>query len=423
MDELEQQKQMKTDQENRSGKGEYIRGLLTGLAAMLAVLLVIFIVVWQLGFVNIGNYQGSGTGNLLSQDEMNKIEMLYTLVKSNYYEDVDDGELVNGIYHGLLDGVGDPYSVYYTEEEYEDLMISTTGQYYGIGAQLMQDPDTMMVSISHVYDGTPAKEAGLKDGDTIVQVNDIEADTMELAQLVTHIRGEEGTTVHLKIYREGEKDYLEYDVERAKVDLPSVESRVLTDEIGYIQVLEFAESTPEQFEEAISQLQDQGMKKMIVDLRDNGGGVLESCREMLDVILPEGVVVYTEDKYGSRQNYYSDGETYMDLPIVVLVNGNSASASEIFAGAIRDYDYGTLIGTQTFGKGIVQSVTQLSDGSAVKLTTAKYFTPNGDYIHGVGITPDIELEYEYTGDEESDEYDYMADNQVLKAIEVLDGEN
>ncbi|MCI5620612.1 MAG: S41 family peptidase [Lachnospiraceae bacterium] len=420
MEELEQEKQNKPTGSTPSEKSHYIQGLLTGLASMMALLLVIFLVVWKLGFISVGSYQGSGTGSLMSQEVQDKIELLYTLVESNYYEDVDDQELVNGIYHGLLEGLGDPYSVYYTQEEYEDMMISTTGNYYGIGALLGQDPDTMVVTINHIYDGTPAKKAGLKDGDIIVEVNDMEATSMELSQLVTHIRGEEGTTVHLKIYREGEADYLEFDVERAQVDIPTVESQMLTDEIGYIQVTEFSENTPEQFENAISDLQSQGMKKMIIDLRDNGGGILESCRQMLDVILPEGVVVYTEDKYGDRENYYSDEDSCLDMPIVVLVNGNSASASEIFAGAIRDFDYGTLIGTKTFGKGIVQNVRQLSDGSAVKMTIARYFTPNGDYIHGVGIEPDIELEYEYSGDTESDEYDYMADNQVVKAIEVLE---
>ncbi|MGN0342309.1 MAG: S41 family peptidase [Roseburia sp.] len=423
MEELEQEKKRKTEVPEESGKGNYVRGLLTGLASMLAVLLVVFLVVWRLGYIHIGSYEGSGSSTLLNQDVENKVDLLYQMVESNYYEDVDEDDLVNGIYHGLLEGVGDPYTVYYTEEEYEDMMISTTGNYYGIGALLSQDPDTMVVTVSHVYDGTPAKSAGLKAGDILVMVNDIESTSMELAKLVTNIRGEEGTTVHLQIYREGESDYLEFDVERAQVDIPTVDSQMLTDDIGLIQVTEFTDSTPEQFEDAINDLQSQGMEKMIIDLRDNGGGILESCQQMLDMILPEGVVVYTEDKYGQRQNYYSEGDTYLDMPIVVLVNGYSASASEIFAGAIRDFDYGTLIGTTTFGKGIVQGVQQLSDGSAVKITIAKYYTPNGDYIHGVGIEPDIELEYEYTGDMESDEYDFMSDNQVVKAIEVLNEED
>ena len=196
---------------------------------------------------------------------------------------------------------------------------------------------------------------------------------------------------------------------------------MLENNIGYIQVSEFAENTPTQFSDAITDLQGQGMEKLIIDLRDNGGGMVVSCQQMLDTILPEGTVVYTEDKYGNRQDYTSDAEHYLDMPIAVLVNGNSASASEIFAGAIRDFDYGTLIGTTTFGKGIVQNIMQLKDGSAIKLTVAKYYTPNGDNIHGTGITPDVEIEYEYTGDTEGT-YDEMQDNQLLKAIEVFNGE-
>ena len=279
----------------------------------------------------------------------------------------------------------------------------------------------MEVSVTHIYDNSPAQEAGLKEGDKIVKVDDIEATSMELSELVTNIRGEEGTTVHLVIEREGESENLEFDVARAKVDIPTVAYKMLENNIGYIQVSEFAENTPTQFSDAITDLQGQGMEKLIIDLRDNGGGMVVSCQQMLDMILPEGTVVYTEDKYGNRQDYTSDAEHYLDMPIAVLVNGNSASASEIFAGAIRDFDYGTLIGTTTFGKGIVQNIMQLKDGSAIKLTVAKYYTPNGDNIHGTGITPDVEIEYEYTGDTEGT-YDEMQDNQVLKAIEVLNGE-
>ena len=334
---------------------------------------------------------------------------------------MDREDLINGMYKGLFEGIGDPYSEYYTPEEYEDIMISTHANYYGIGAGLTQDKNTMEVSVTHIYDNSPAQEAGLKEGDKIVKVDDIEATSMELSELVTNIRGEEGTTVHLVIEREGESENLEFDVSRAKVDIPTVAYKMLENNIGYIQVSEFAENTPTQFSDAITDLQGQGMEKLVIDLRDKGGGMVVSCQQMLDMILPEGTVVYTEDKYGNRQDYTSDAEHYLDMPIAVLVNGNSASASEIFAGAIRDFDYGTLIGTTTFGKGIVQNIMQLKDGSAIKLTVAKYYTPNGDNIHGTGITPDVEIEYEYTGDTEGT-YDEMQDNQILKAIEVLNGE-
>lgn len=406
--------------QKKNGSSRYLQGFFTGIAAMLLISLLIVLIGWKAGLVQLGTDDSSGESVLLSDETINKIDWLYAKMQAQYYEDIDENALIDGIYHGLLDGLGDPYSVYYTREEYENMMISTTGNYYGIGAVLSQDPDTMNVTISHIYDNTPAKKAGLKSGDTIVKVDEIEAASMELTQLVTHIRGEEGTTVHLVVYRKGNKDYLEFDVERAQVDIPTVSSKMLTEDVGYIEVAEFSEKTPEQFEQAIVELQSAGMKKMIIDLRDNGGGLLESCRQMLDDILPEGVVVYTEDKYGERNDYYSDGSSHLEIPLAVLINGNSASASEIFAGAIRDYDYGTLIGTTTFGKGIVQNVEQLRDGSAIKLTIAKYFTPNGDYIHGVGIDPHLEVEYEYTG-EDDEPYDEMKDSQVLKAIEVLSG--
>ena len=399
-------------------------GFVSGLTMLFAVLALAVVVGIGTGYIHInGNTPTSSQNNsILTSDVIAKLDELTGQINLNYYEDVNTDDLVNGLYKGLLEGLNDPYSVYYTPSEYENMMISTTANYYGIGAGLAQDSDTMAVTITHVYDNSPAQGAGLLEGDKIVKVDDVEAASMELSDLVTRIRGEEGTSVHLEIYREGETDFLELDVERAKVDIPTVEYKLLGDHIGYIQVTEFAENTPTDFLNAITDLESQGMTKMIIDLRDNGGGLLNSCQQMLDTILPEGTVVYTEDKYGNRQDYTSDAAHYMDIPIVVLVNGNSASASEIFAGAIRDFDYGTLIGTNTFGKGIVQNIKQLSDGSAFKLTVSKYYTPSGDYIHGKGIAPDVELEYSYTGDTTGADYDEMQDNQVLKAIEELDGE-
>ncbi len=286
---------------------------------------------------------------------------------------------------------------------------------------MTQNADTKVVMILHVYPGTPAQEAGLKDGDVIVKVEDIEADSVELSELTTHIKGEEGTTVHLEIMRAGEQENLGFDVQRRQIEVPTVQAQMLEGNVGWIQITEFSVSTAEQFDQAVKELQSQGMVSMIVDLRDNPGGVLQAVCDMLDQILPEGLVVYTEDKYGSRSDYKSDAEC-MNIPMAVLINENSASASEIFAGAIKDYDYGTLIGTTTFGKGIVQSIIPLDDGSALKVTMAKYFTPKGNYIHGVGISPDIELEYEYQSQEGEKEYDPMHDNQILKALEVLQGQ-
>lgn len=406
--------------EESQNRQSFRRGILTGGIVVLLIMLPVCMAFARPGrFGQNPNPVVTGDDRWLDEDAQLKLNTLEQLIEQNYYEDIEQEDLVTGLYKGLFAGLGDPYSTYYTPEEYEDMMISTNANYYGIGAGLQQDVRTMIVTVTFVYEGSPAESAGLKPGDEIVKVGDIEGTSMELSELVTHIRGEEGTSIHLEILRDG--NVLEFDVERAKVEIPTVEYEMLNDNVGWIQVLEFAENTPEKFEVAIHDLTGQGMTRMIVDLRNNGGGLVLACQKMLDVILPEGVVVYTEDKNGKRFNYTSDAEHSMDIPIVVLVNENTASASEIFAGAVRDFDYGTIVGTTTFGKGIVQTIQKLPDGSAVKMTTAKYYTPNGDNIHGTGITPDVEAEYEYQGNEEG-EYDPMMDSQVLKALEVLDGE-
>lgn len=355
--------------------------------------------------------------NILTNKTVKKIDELMSYIDLYYNDDCDEDDIRNAIYVGTLEGLGDPYSVYYTADEYKDMQISTSGKYYGIGAALGQDAKTKEVTISKVYEGTPAEEAGLRDGDQIVKVNDTVSTSEELSDLVQKIRGEEGTTVHLKIYRASTKKTFEVDVERKNVELPSITSKMLDGGIGYIQISEFQSKTEEQFKSALADLKKQGMKSLIVDVRSNPGGLITAAANILDQILPEGTVVYTEDKYGKREDYTSDSKC-LKCPIAVLVNENSASASEIFAGAIKDYNYGTLIGTKTFGKGIVQTVFPLEDGDAVKITTAKYYTPKGNYIHGVGIEPDINLTYKYSGPED-EAYDMKYDNQVQKAIKVL----
>lgn len=407
-------------EEERFKKGVLV-GILATVAVFLVAVLIVISVVKDKYAVTLIDKEASDTQEVLDADSEKKIKELLGQMELYYYEDIDTEELTNGLYKGLFEGLGDPYSVYYTKEEYDSMMASTSGTYCGIGAVLSQDMKTMQVTVLHVYKDTPADKAGLKDGDTILKVDDIEATSMELSELVTNIRGDKGTKVHLEVYREGEKDKLEYDIERDKVEVPTVEYEMLENNVGYIQITEFAEPTEAQFVEAVNALQAQGMQAMIVDLRDNPGGYLSAVTEILDDILPEGITVYTEDKYGKRQNYTSDDEHRIEIPMAVLINENSASAAEIFAGAIKDYDYGTLIGTKSFGKGIVQTVKQLKDGSAIKLTTAKYYTPNGNYIHEVGIEPDVELEYEYTGDTNED-YDKSQDNQIQKALEILESD-
>lgn len=401
------------EENNRGGK-EFRRGFLWGITAMVVLAALVF------AAGRIENRLGSGTAERTVSDSgtARKLETLAEIIDSLYYEEADSEKIEEGIYRGLFDSLGDPYSQYYNAEEYQSLMDSTTGSYYGIGAILSQDRETMQVTVLHVYKGSPAEEAGVRDGDVILAVDGAEAGTEELSELVKRIKGAEGTAVSLTLQREGVDKSLIVQVERRQVQVPTVEYQMLENNTGYLQISEFSDVTPDQFKKAVEDLEADGMTSLIVDLRDNPGGVLDAVNKILDQILPEGIIVYTEDKNGSRTDYTSDGDTYMDIPLAVLINENSASASEIFAGAIKDYEYGILIGTTTFGKGIVQQIIPLRDKSAAKVTIARYFTPKGNYIHEVGIEPDIRLEYDYLGPED-EEYDIMQDNQVLKALEVL----
>lgn len=358
--------------------------------------------------------------DVLDEKTVSKISELTSYINAYYMDEYELSDLQESLISGYVDGLGDKYTVYYTEDQYADLQITTTGTYYGIGAGLQQDPDTMQVTVTKIYSGTPSEEAGLKEDDVIMFVEDIDATSMELTLLVQKIRGEEGTSVHLQVYRPSEKEVLEFDIERRNVELPSVEGQMLENNIGYISISEWQTNTSSQFQMIVKDLATQGMESMIVDVRSNPGGLLTAVVDVLDYILPEGLVVYTEDKYGQKQTFRS-AESCIEYPMVVLINGNSASASEIFAGAIHDYEYGTLLGTTTYGKGIVQSIFPLVGGDALKVTTAKYFTPNGNYIHGVGIDPDVELEYDYSGPSDQP-YDMQYDNQLQKAIELLSEE-
>ncbi len=408
--------------ESFASRNRFGLGVVTGVASVCLLLFGVWMVLgWTGSLLVLGGtgFHKVDNSPLLDEKTVDKLNTLYQYLNVYYYEDFEIEDIRNSLFDGLMAGVNDPYTVYYTKEEYEDMTVSTSGTYYGIGAGLSQDAETMKVTITKVYAGTPAEEAGLENGDEIITVADIDATSMDVSALVHHIRGEEGTTVHMVIYRASTGETLEFDVERRNVVLPSVEEELLEGGIGYIQVTGFQEKTATQFMEKVEKLQEQGMKGVIIDLRANPGGYLRTAVDMLDYILPEGTITYTEDAYGNRNTYYSKPGC-LDMPIVLLVDGNSASASEIFAGAIKDYQYGTIVGTTTFGKGIVQQPVELEDGDAIKLTISRYFTPNGNYIHGVGIEPDVVVEYDYTGPED-ESYDKQYDSQFLKAVEVMKG--
>ena len=360
------------------------------------------------------NAEGVSANSVATQNTLNKLDVIEETIEKYYLEDVDEQTLEDGIYKGMVESLGDPYSTYYAPDELEQIQEKTEGIYYGIGAYIGIDTETSLPRLTGIIDGTPAQESGLRAGDLIYQVDGTDVQGLELEQVTSLVKGEEGTTVHLTIIREGESDYLEIDVVRRQVESPTVNQEMLDDRIGYIQITEFDTVTLDQFTEALAVCRGKGMEGLILDLRGNPGGNLSTVCEIARQILPEGLIVYTEDKNGKRTEYSCDGEHEMTEELVVLVDGNSASASEILAGAIKDYGIGTLVGTTTFGKGIVQRIISLTDGSAVKLTVSHYYTPNGNNIHEVGIEPDVEISFD--GDAY---YNDDVDNQLQKAIEVM----
>lgn len=331
--------------------------------------------------------------NIWNDDDVaKKVDEINSYIDACFYFDIDEDKREEAIYDGIMDGLGDPYSVYYTAEEYAELQETNSGEYYGIGAVVTQKSD-MSVVIVRPIPGSPAEESGLMAEDIVVEIDGTEINGQELSLVVDMIRGVEGTKAKIKVYRPSIMDYVEFEVERRLVENVSVYYEMLEDSIAYIQVLQFYDNTDEEFISAIEDLEKQGAKGYIVDVRDNPGGLLTAVTEMCDYLMDGGVIVTTKDRNDTViQEYKASKGHHMDKPMVVLINGNSASASEIFAGAMQDTGIAKLVGTTSFGKGIVQSVIPLSDGTAMKLTIAKYFTPNGNDIHGIGIKPDYEVE-------------------------------
>lgn len=319
-----------------------------------------------------------------------KLNAIDSVLESFYFGDVDDETAKDNIYKAYLSSYGDKYTMYYTADEYKALKESTNGKFYGIGAvcQLSGEGGVLLVD---VYDNGAGYQAGLRSGDRVVNVDGRDITDMELSSAVALIKGDKGTSVTLEVIRGTER--LTFSAVRDAVEAKTVSYTLLDNNIGYLSISQFEEVTTKQFKAAVEDLQSQGMKGLVIDIRNNPGGLLDTVVGMLKYMLPDGLIVYTEDKQGNRKEYKGQDNDEFNLPLAVIVNGNSASASEIFAGAIQDYGKGTIIGTQTYGKGIVQTVKPLTDGSAIKFTIAKYFTPKGQDIHGKGVTPDMVVEY------------------------------
>ncbi len=412
-------------------KKDYWVGLLSGL--LISVFIVCCVLCGRMLFTAAGGYEqgiaqtsgrtggrtdGIGRSDFDSEDfdddVIEKVNLLKAAIEHYYVEELDEDTLADGLYSGLMDSLGDPYAEYYNPEQWIAMQNSTEGIYYGIGAYMKKDTVTGYPIITGIIRGTPAEEAGIMIDDYVYEVDGTDVYDMNLTDVTGMIKGPEGTTVDLIIIRPSTGEELSMTLERRKVETPTVEYKMLEGNIGYIAIAEFDAVTVDQFAEALATVKGNGMEGLILDLRGNPGGNLSAVVEIARMLLPKGLIVYTEDKYGERKEYDCDGSRCIDVPMVVLINGGSASASEILAGAIKDYRIGTLLGTTTYGKGIVQRLIALDDGSAIKLTVSHYYTPLGNDIHKVGITPDVVLEFDADAYKED-----ATDNQLNRAIELL----
>ena len=360
---------------------EFKKGIAVGVAVTLVVTGTGFA-----GYQKIMFPKGSALSDTKTVQKLNYLE---NLINEEYLEEKEEDSLREGLYAGLMSGLNDPYSTYYTAEQYKELNTSNEGSYVGIGAVLQNDKDGG-AKIVQLYEGGSGEQAGLKKGDVLKAIDGEDVTEKETSDIASMIRESDKDSVTLTIQRNEETK--EIKVEIRDVEIQTVSHEMLDYETGYIRISEFSEVTSNQYKKAFEDLQDKGMKKLVVDLRDNPGGLLTAVCDVLRQILPEGLIVYTEDKNGKKEEEKCDGKSELAMPLAVLVNGGSASASEIFAGAVKDYGIGTIVGTTTYGKGVVQTIQPLSDGSAVKITIAKYFTPKGNDINKKGIAPDVEAE-------------------------------
>lgn len=399
-----------------SDKRKFLNGLITGLLIAVVIVGGVYagqeaVAVWK----QKQNVDSAQTESVANARTMQKLQLIEEIIQKNFALDMaDDAAMEDGIYQGLVNSLQDPYSAYFSAEEMAEQKNRMDGVYYGIGAYVRYDSNVGFARLGEIFEGSPAQESGLKEGDLIIKVDEQYTKNMSLEDVIALIKGEEGTKVMLTIMREGDNEIYEFEVERREVPKQTVSYKMLENKIAYIRISEFDKVTVDQFTDAMAMAKGSEMLGLILDLRDNPGGNLAAVIDVARKLLPKGLIVYTENKTGERKDYTCNGENELTVPMVVLVNGGSASASEVLAGAIKDYGKGKLLGTTTYGKGIVQKYLGISDGSAVKLTTSKYYTPKGNNIHGIGIEPDEELEMDY---EQYLEKGY--DNQLERAKEIL----
>ncbi len=392
------------------------------------IIVLVIVIVTNLTTLCVANYVSFNLPNgkvLVSRNTYENVmdfQKLYTIkdkLKKYYLEDIDMSALVDGAAAGMVEAVGDPYTTYMNAKEFKDFYSQTEGNYVGLGIQVAVKDDKIVVV--SVFENSPAKKVGIISGDIIESVNGVTVEGKDLEKAVATMKGEKGGAVDLKMSRENSGTY-DVKAVRDEIEMITVKSEMIDNQVGYIQVSMFDENTSGNFEKAIKELQGSGMKSLIVDLRENPGGLLDQTVNMCSQFIGKGKnIVYTVDKNGKRSDYNSQGGIAEGLPLTILIDGGSASASEIFTGAIKDYKLGTLVGAKTFGKGVVQTTFYrdrdgFGDGTALKVTISKYYTPNGQNIHGIGIEPDIAVEY--PEELKTKTYDRTVDPQFQKALEV-----
>lgn len=390
---------------DKKEKKQFIKGIIAGV--LLSTLVVV-------GFKFA---TGDIFGKNIDKATAIKLQNIDRLIEEKYlYSDkIDQNALKEGMIKGYIQGLGDPYSAYYDKKEFKELTESTEGTFYGIGAQFNTATNEGFLTVVNVYEGSPAKKAGIRAGDVLTKVDGKDVGGMSAESVVSRIKGKNGSKVKLTFTR-NKKDTYTVDVKREKIEVPTVAYRMQRENIGYIQISEFTGETATQFDDVFSELEKQGMVGLVIDLRNNPGGRVDTTGKILDKLLGKGPLVKVKDKNGKEEVLIDSDEKHKwNKPIVVLINGYSASASELFAGAMQDYEAATIIGTKSYGKGVVQQIFSINDGTGVKLTIAEYFTPKGHVVNKKGITPDIKVEETRKTPEDPN------DAQLLKAFEVVKG--
>lgn len=349
-----------------------------------------------------------------------KLKDIKKIIDANFIFDYKDSALQNGVFKGMLNSLDDPYSQYYTAEEFKSAMEQFDGEYSGIGAVISISKDNKEMSITSVYPDSPAEKAGLMAGDILTAIDNEEiTPEMSLEDVVRLIKGPKGSKVEITVKRKGKKSKIRITAVRDEIKVQTVYYDVIEKDIGYIRITEFSSNTSNEFKKVYDSLVKQGANSMIIDLRDNPGGSFNAVCEILDGFLSDGVIVYTKDKNGKKDYVNADSNVDYDKKMVVLINSNSASASEIFSGAVKDRKLGKLIGETTYGKGIVQNTIPLPDGTAIKLTISRYYTASGNEIHKKGVIPDIKVIYREPKKGNKKNYSFKDDNQIMRAIKAL----